>query len=129
MRRPSLGTRGASGIGFLVILLIFAAAIYVGIRLAMPYFAFRDLQNTMQYWGKICLYRGDSNFRDLRDNIREKIEKYGIPLQEDEVQIEFDPSRKILTVYATYDVEVDFPGGYVHQYHFAPYARIQAENQ
>jgi hypothetical protein len=126
MGRLPFGRRGASGIGFLVILLIFAAALYVGIRLAMPYFAYRDLQGTMKYWGRVCLYRGDSDFRDLRDNIREKIEKYGIPLQDNDVQIEFDPSRKILTVYATYDIEVAFPG-YVHHYHFAPYARVQKQ--
>jgi len=125
-RRP-LGGNGAGGIGFLLTLLLLGAGLYAGIKLAMPYYAYRDLQTAMRYRARISLYSGDRDFLELRRVIREKIDKHEIPLREDQVRIEFDPDKRTLAVSANYEVEVEFPG-YTHRFHFSPFARVESRD-
>jgi len=120
------GRKGTSGIGFLLTLAVLGAAIYAGLKLATPYYAYRDFQAAIRTQARMSLYSGDRNFVELRQVIREKIENHRIPLREDQVRIDFDPVQRLLTVSAEYRVDVEFPG-YVYRYHFAPFARVQAQ--
>lgn len=83
----------------------------------------------MEQWAKITLYRGGGrNYADLTEQMRWTIERHKIPLDVKDVEIVYDPEEKMLSVYAEYDVYVEFPG-YVHHYFFQPYAEVYAEDE
>jgi hypothetical protein len=56
--------------------------------------------------------------------IRWIIDRYKIPLDPENIKVEYDTERRVLSLYAEYDVYVEFPG-YVHHYHFEPYAEAE----
>ena len=111
----------------LLLLLLVVMCIYAGIKLIKPYYGYKDLQGTMEYWTKITLYRGDANYSEFRDKMAWIIEEHDIPLDIDEIQITYDRDEKSLTVSAEYDVIVEFPG-YEHIFHFEPYAYATADD-
>ena len=115
--------RGNGKVQFIVIALILVALCFVGIKMGMPYYAYRSLERTMKQWAKITLYRGGRNHSDLIEKMRWVIDRHNIPLAIEDVEIEFDPEEKMLTVYAEYDVYVTLPG-YEHHYFFQPYAEV-----
>lgn len=124
--RDSKKTTGSGNLQFLVTAVILVVACYVGIRIGMPYYAYRSLERTMEQWAKISLYRGGRNYSDLREKMRWTIDRHKIPLDIKDVEIVHDPEEKMLSVYAEYDVYVEFPG-YVHHYFFQPYAEVYAD--
>ena len=126
MLRAIRNHRGDGKLQFVVILSILVALSYVGVKMGKPYFAYRSLERTMEQWAKITLYRGDRNYADLIEKIKWTIDRHNIPLTIEDVQIEYDPEERVLSVYAEYDFYVEFPG-YVHHYFFQPYAEVQAE--
>ena len=125
-RRNSKKTTGSGNLQFLLTAVILVAACYVGIRMGMPYYAYRSLERTMNQWAKITLYRGGRNYADLKEKMRWTIDRHKIPLDMEDVEILYDPDEKMLSVYAEYDVYVEFPG-YVHHYFFQPYAEVYAD--
>lgn len=127
LHRDSKKTTGGGNLQFLVTAVILMIACYVGIRMGKPYYAYRSLERTMEQWAKITLYRGDRQYTDLKDKIRWTIERHNIPLDVEDVEIVYDPEEKMLSVYAEYDVYVEFPG-YVHHYFFQPYAEVYADD-
>lgn len=120
-------TTGSGNMQFLLIVVFLAAACYVGFKMGMPYYAYRSLERTMKQWAKITLYRGGRDYSDLKDKIRWTIDRHKIPLDLNDFEIEYDPEEKMLSVYAEYDVYVQFPG-YVHHYYFQPYAEVYADD-
>lgn len=126
IHRDPRRTGGNGNLQFFLVVLIFLAAGYVGIKMGKPYYAYRSLQSTMRQWAKITLYRGDNNYSDLMEKVKWSIERHDIPLDIQDVHVEYDPDEKILSVYAEYDVYVKLPG-YEHHYFFQPYAEVQAD--
>jgi len=127
MNRKALrSARGNGNLQFAVIALILVALCVVGIKMGKPYYAYRSLERTMKQWAKITLYRGGRDYSDLIDKIKWTIDRHNIPLDIEDVEIEFDPKEKMLSVYAEYDVYVTFPG-YEHHYFFQPYAEAYLE--
>ena len=120
-RRDPRSTRGGGNLQFAVIALILLALAIAGIKMGKPYFAYRSLERTMEQWAKITLYKGGRSYSDLIEKIQWVIERHKIPLAIEDVEIEYDPEEKMLSVYAEYHVYVTLPG-YEHHYFFQPYA-------
>lgn len=120
-------TAGGGNLQFIVIMVILVLASYAGIKIGMPYFAYRSLERTMEEWAKITLYRGNRDYSDLMEKIRWTIDRHKIPLNIEDVEIIYDPEEKMMSVYAEYHVFVKFPG-YEHHYFFQPYAEVYAED-
>ena len=121
IRRDPMSARGAGNLQFAVIALILLALSIAGIKMGKPYFAYRSLERTMEQWAKITLYKGGRSYSDLIEKIQWVIERHKIPLAIEDVEIEYDPEEKMLSVYAEYHVYVTLPG-YEHHYFFQPYA-------
>lgn len=126
MPRHPKKVAGSGNLQFLVVAAILLIACYVGIRLGAPYYAYRSLQRTMNQWAKITLYRGGLDYSDLIEKLKWTIDRYDIPLDVKDVDIKYDPEEKMLSVYAEYDVYVEFPG-YEYHYFFQPYAKVYAD--
>jgi hypothetical protein len=127
-RRDPWSTRGGGNIQFVVVALIIVALCVVGIKMGKPYFAYRSLERTMKQWAKISLYKGGRSYSDLIEKIQWEIDRHNIPLAMEDVEINFDPEEKMLTVYAEYDVYVTLPG-YEHHYFFQPYAEAYIDEE
>lgn len=125
-RRDSGGTKGSGNLHFLLFAAILLVGGYVGIKLGKPYHAYRSLERTMEQWARITLYKGDKNYSDLINKIQWTIDRHKIPLDIKDVEIVYDPEEKVLSVYAQYDVYVEFPG-YEHRFRFQPYAEVYEE--
>ena len=119
-------TTGSGNLQFLLGAVLLMVACYAGISMFKPYYGYRSLERTMEQWAKITLYRGGRNYSDLNEKIRWMIDRHKIPLDIKDVEIVYDPEEKMLSVYAEYDVYVEFPG-YVHHYFFQPYAEVYAD--
>jgi len=126
LRRNPKKTTGSGNLQFLVIAVSLMVAGYVGISMGTPYYAYRSLERTMEQWAKITLFRGGRHYSDLIEKIKWTIDRHKIPLDIKDVEIVYDPEEKMLSVYAEYDVYVEFPG-YEHHYFFQPYAEVFAE--
>ena len=126
--RNAKKTAGSGNLQFLVMAVILVVAAYVGIRMGKRYYAYRSLQSTMRQWAKITLYKGDRSFSDLTEKIKWTIDRHKIPLNIEDVEITYDPDEKMLSVYAAYDVYVEFPG-YTYHYFFEPYAEVYADEE
>jgi hypothetical protein len=125
-RRHPKKAAGSGNLQFLLIAAILLIACYVGFRLGQPYLANKSLEHTMKQWAKITLYRGGRNYSDLIDKIQWTIDRHNIPLDVKDVEIKYDPEEKMLSVYAEYDVYVEFPG-YEYHYFFQPYVEVYAD--
>jgi hypothetical protein len=126
LRRNHAKNSGRGNLQFLLLAAILLAGCYVGIKMGKPYLAYRSLERTMEQWAKITLYKGGRNYSDLTAKIQWTIDRHKIPLDIEDVEILYDPEEKMLSVYAEYDVYVEFPG-YEHHYFFQPYAEVYAE--
>jgi len=111
---------------FLLVLVLGGVCVYAAVKLAMPYYAYKDLERTMSYWGKVALLRGDENDSELREKIAWVIDRHHIPLHVNEVRMEHNRSQRTLTLWAAYEVSVTFPG-YEHVFHFKPYVQVVAD--
>ncbi len=117
-----------SGIGnfqFVASLSIIGLVGYVLFQFLYPFYAFKSLEGTMEEWVRVSVHRSDRDTTEMLEKIRWLIGRYKIPLDPDEIRIEYDREQRALSVYAEYDVYVEFPG-YTHHYHFKPYAEAEA---
>jgi len=122
--KSGFGNNSGNGtVKFLLTLLVFIAIIYLAYKFGKPYLAYKDLQGTMQYWADITVHRRDHNYSDLMLNIENKIDQYDIPLDMDDIQIEYDREEKSFLVYSEYYHCVDI---YLSEfcYHFTPLAEV-----
>ncbi len=116
--------KGNISLPLLIFFLMIAAIGYGALKLGEPYFANLDLQKKMTYWADFDFKQGNSDFSNLRKNLKEVIDKHQIPLNMKDIQIEFDEINETLFVYAEYYVYVEFPG-YVYPLHFSPTVEIE----
>ena len=119
-------TRGIGNLQFVVSLLIIAVVGYVLLQLLYPFYAFQSLEGTMEEWVRIAVHRSDRDDTELLEKVRWMIDRHKIPLDPEDIKIEYDSERRVLSVYAEYDVYVEFPG-YTHHYYFEPYAEAEAD--
>jgi len=119
MINPVGNSRGIGSFSSILIFSIILAAIYGVIKLATPFYAYKDLEGTMQYWAESTLYQGSTSYHELKKHVMEKADWHDIPLEKSDIQIEYNEAEKTLRVYAEYDVYVEFPG-YSHYFHFSP---------
>ena len=106
---PLKDSRGIGKTSIIILILIVAASIYLGEKLGRHYYAYYDLQRTMQYWTEMCLNRNAYDRVTLTSNVMDKIRKYNIPLNEEDLRIEYNPLERHLRISAKYEVEVEFP--------------------
>ncbi|MGA1791154.1 MAG: hypothetical protein ACMUIM_06690, partial [bacterium] len=57
MLNPLKNSEGIGKISIIILILIVGASIYLGKKLGTHYYAFYDLQRTMQYWTEMSLNR------------------------------------------------------------------------
>ena len=80
----------------------------------------------MQEWVKVAVHRSDRDPTEMVEKIRWLVDRYKIPMDPDDIKIEYDPETRVLSVNADYDVYVEIPGHTQH-YHFKPYAEAEGE--
>ena len=116
--------KDSSGIGkitIIILILFVVASIYLGKKVGTHYYAYYDLQGTMQYWTEMCLTRTAFDRDTLVSNVMDTVRKHNIPLKEGNLKIEYDQEEFRASISAKYKIEVKFPG-YTHILHFNPYA-------
>lgn len=124
MLNPSKDSRGIGKITVIFLILIVGASIYLGKKVGKPYFAYYDLQKTMQYWTEMCLTGDTYDHSSLMSNVMDTVRKHNIPLQEGDLRIEYNREEQHLRISAEYKVEVKFPG-YTHILYFRPNAEYK----
>jgi hypothetical protein len=124
MKKDTRTTIGIGNVQFIASLLVIALVAYVLFQLLYPYYAYQRLESTMEEGAEIAVQRSDRDDTEMMDKIRWLIDRYKIPLDPDDIRVEYDRERKVLSVSAEYDVYVEFPG-YTHHYHFQPYAEAK----
>ena len=122
---PFDNERGGTLFKSLIFILILASSIYVGVQFGKPYFAYKSLERSMQYWAETCLTPRSLDRESLTYNVMEKVKKHGIPLTESKIKIDYDQSEKTVSVWAEYDIVVKLPW-YEKQLHFSPKAHARA---
>ena len=116
--------KGLGNVQFLASLMVIALVGYVLFQLSYPFYAFQRLEDTMQEWARINVHRSRVDDNEMLLEVRWIIDRYKIPLDPEAIKVEYDQERRVLAVYAEYDVYVEFPG-YTHHYHFEPYAEAE----
>lgn len=109
---------------FIGSLLVIAVVAYVLFQLLYPYYAYQRLESVMEEWVRVSVHRSDRDTTEMLERLRWLVDRYKIPLDPDDIRIEYDRERKVLSVCAEYDVYVELPG-YTHHYRFKPYAEAQ----
>ena len=116
--------KDSSGIGkitVIILILIVTASIYLGNKFGKHYYAYYDLQMTMQRWTEKSLTRTSYDRATLTRNVMDTIRKHNIPLAEGNLKIEFNREELRLRISSEYKVEVKLPG-YTHILQFKPSA-------
>ena len=117
-------SKGIGKITVIILILILAASIYLGEKFGKHYYAYYDLKKAMDYWTDMCLTRTSYDHANLVSNIMATIRKHNIPLEENDLNIEYDRKELRLSISARYKVNVEFPG-YTYVLYFAPSAERQ----
>jgi hypothetical protein len=126
--------RGGSALKVIIFLIILGLAIYIAVKMAKPYFAYKDLEKKMRYWGGIAVAQGGYDYSEVIPNIMDTVEKHDIPLEEHEfILYEDQYTNKLIIQTQTqteegegYYVDVEFPG-YTYTYYFKPRVEISTE--
>ena len=124
MLKQLKNSKGTVKITIVIIILIVAFSIYLGEKLGKHYYAYFDLQRTMDYWTDMCLTRTSYDEANLTKNVMDTIRKHNIPLKQNDLKIVYDRQNLSLSISAKYIVKVAFPG-YTHLLKFAPSAEHQ----
>ena len=124
MMRYVRTSRGIGTVQFLVSVLVIALVSFVIFRLLYPYYAYQRVEGVMQEWVKVAVHRSNRDPTEMIEKIRWLVDRYKIPLNPDDIKIEYDPETGVLSVYTEYDVYVEIPG-YTQHYHFRPYAEAE----
>jgi len=114
-------SRGIGKTTIIFLILIIAASLYLCKKLGIHYYAYYDLQRSMQYWTEMCLTRTAFDRDTLLSNVMDKIKKHNIPLKEGNLKIEYNREELTASISAEYKIEVKFPR-YTHILHFKPSA-------
>ena len=121
---PLKDSKGIGKITIIILILIVAATIFFGKKLGPHYYAYYDLQRTMQYWTETSLTRTSYDRATLINSVMDNVRKHNIPLKEGNLKIQYSQEELRLSISAKYKVEVKFPG-YTLILHFSPSAEHQ----
>lgn len=108
--------RGASWLGCLVTLLLFAAVLYFGVGVGEHYFRFYQYQDAMRQEVKFAAHNGDAII--LR-HLRERADSLGLPETAGQVTLQRDGRH--IEIESEYYVQLELPL-YVKEVRFSPHA-------
>lgn len=111
--------RGAGRIKTIIFLLVFAAVIYVGVKVLPAYFNDFQLQDSMKTEARFAAVNRKTS-EQVREDIYKKMRELGIPGKPENIRVEPLPSYG-LRITVTYSVVIDLPG-YPLVLHFEPTA-------
>lgn len=109
--------RGASTIGCLFWLLIFAAILYFGVNAFEVYYKYLEYKQAMDAEVRFRSMLADNT---LLANLRAKADSLGLP--EDAKKITIKREKGQISIEAHYDETIDLPG-YKKEIHFEPKAK------
>lgn len=108
--------RGSFSLGELIFLAIIGIGIYIGIMMATPWIRFYQVQELFK--NEVIRLKVASE-EEVREAISKKLTELEVPLSIDDVQI-IREEGKLPAIEATYQVDVQFIGGYKYTYVFKP---------
>jgi hypothetical protein len=108
--------RGALSLGSLIFLIILGTAVYVGIKMASPWIRFYQVQELFK--DQVVRLKVASE-DEVRDAINKKLAELEVTLSEEGLSI-IREEGKPPVIEATYQVDVQFVGGYKYTYTFHP---------
>lgn len=114
-------SRGIGKITIIILILFVVATIYLGKMVGTHYYAYYDLQRTMQYWTEMCLTRTAFDRDTLVSNVMDTVRKHNIPLKEGNLKIDYNHDELHASISAAYTIKIKFPR-YTHVLHFNPHA-------
>lgn len=108
--------RGALSLGSLIFLLVIGTGIYIGIKMATPWIRFYQVEELFKE--QVVRLKVASE-EEVRDAIKKKLTELEVPIPDEEISI-IREEGKPPAIEATYNVDVDFIGGYKYTYVFKP---------
>lgn len=108
--------RGALSLGSLIFLLVIGTGIYIGIKMATPWIRFYQVEELFKE--QVVRLKVASE-EEVRDAIKKKLTELEVPIPDEEISI-IREEEKPPAIEATYNVDVDFIGGYKYTYVFKP---------
>lgn len=114
--------RGGTRLKALVIIVVFAALLYAGIKIVPVYVNNYDLQDAMQQEARFVFNPNTGrpkSMDEIRSELVKKAGELGLPLDSDSIKVTQDGSK--ITIWADYNVQVDLIV-YQLSLHFHPQA-------
>ncbi|CAN5843099.1 hypothetical protein BH11GEM1_BH11GEM1_30610 [soil metagenome] len=108
--------RGVSSLGCLVMLMLFAAALYFGVGIGENYFRFYQYQDSMRQEVRFAAHNGDAL---IMRHLRERADSLGLPDAAGEVTLQRDGRH--IEIESEYYVQLELPL-YVKEVRFNPHA-------
>lgn len=108
--------RGALSLESLIFLLVIGAGIYVGIKMAVPWIRFYQVQELL---GDQVVRLKVASEEEVREAINKRLDELKVSLSHDGLKM-IREEGKPAVIEATYKVDVVFIGGYKYTYTFQP---------
>jgi hypothetical protein len=117
VRRPGRLRRGASTLGCLVSLVLFAAAIYYGVHIGRVYYRYYALMEDMRQAARFAQVRTDDA---IRRNLTSRIDELGIPPEAKRLFVRRTGPPWHITIRTEYREEITLPIGPPRYINFKP---------
>ncbi|MDO8445513.1 MAG: hypothetical protein Q7T53_05325 [Deltaproteobacteria bacterium] len=108
--------KGSFSLGELIFLAVIGISIYIGIMMATPWVRFYQVQELFK--NEVIRLKVAPE-EEVREAINKKLTELEVPLSIDDVQI-IREEGKAPVIEGTYQVDVQFIGGYKYTYIFKP---------
>ena len=110
--------RGASSLGCLVTLLVFAAALYYGVHIGEVYWRFYQFQEEMRAQARLAPSISDGV---IRRRLLTTVDELGLPAEAQRIEIKRTARPRQITIGAEYSEDVTLPL-FKYTFHFKPHA-------
>lgn len=110
--------RGASSLGCLVTLLVFAAALYYGVNIGEVYWRFYTFQEEMRSQARLAPSISDGV---IRRRLLTTVDELGLPAEAQRIEIKRTARPRRILITSQYSEEVDLPL-FKYTFHFKPHA-------
>lgn len=111
--------RGASKLGCLVSLLLFAAIGYFGVKIGEVYYDFYKFQDRMENEANFAAHRTDTQ---IRSHLVALADSLGLPPSAHIVNVRRVKNQ--IFIWANYYIPLEVPG-YIREFHFNPQAKAK----
>lgn len=108
------------------IILFLIVLIFLSAKFGKSYYAYKDLEKTMEYWARECIKKDQYDHSNIIINVMDKIRRHKLPLKEKDISIFYDRANDILSVEVEYYVDITLLN-YTHRLHFNPRAIVKGE--